>query len=122
MTLQECYNKLGGSLEQIESRLPSTGLIKKFIAKFPSDSSFSDLCHAMQDGERKDAFRAAHTLKGVCANLSFDRLFSSAEQLTELLRPETEAISQEAFAQLKTVKYDYELTVDAIRVFLASED
>ena len=29
MTTQECYNKLGGSLEQAEKRLPSINLIKK---------------------------------------------------------------------------------------------
>ena len=76
----------------------------------------------MQSGERKDAFRAAHTLKGVCANLSFDRLFSSADQLTELLRSETETIPPNAFSLLEIVKEDYTLTVDSIRAYLASED
>ena len=36
MTIQECYDRLGGNLEQAEKRLPSAGLIKKFIAKFKS--------------------------------------------------------------------------------------
>lgn len=121
MTIEECYNKLGGSFEQAEKRLPSVSLIKRFVAKFPDDSSFSELCNAMQNGERADAFRAAHTLKGVCANLSFDRLFSSAEQLTEALRQETEAIPQNAFSLLEDVKKDYELTVDTIRTYLESE-
>lgn len=122
MTIEECYNMLGGSLEQIKKRLPSVSLIKKFVAKFPDDRSFAELCLSMQNGERTEAFRAAHTLKGVCANLGFDRLLSSADQLTELLRPESETIPQNAFSLLEDVKKDYELTVDAIRTYLASED
>lgn len=122
MTIRECYNKLGGSLEQAEKRFPNAAFIKRFIAKFPDDGSFAELCGAMQNGKRADAFRAAHTLKGVCANLSFDRLFSSAESLTELLRHETEVIPREAFSLLENVKKDYDLTVDAIRTYLASED
>ena len=117
MTIQECYNKLGGSLEQAEKRLPSINLIKKFVAKFPDDR-----CFAMQNGDAKAAFRAAHTLKGVCANLNFDRLFSSAELLTELLRDKTDTIPEKAFAVLEDVKKDYELTVYAIRAYLASDD
>ena len=117
MTIQECYNKLGGSLEQAEKRLPSINLIKKFVAKFPYDSSFSGLCFAMQNGDAKAAFRAAHTLKGVCANLNFDRLFSSAELLTELFRDKTDTIPKKAFAVLEDIKTDYELTVDSICAF-----
>ena len=85
MTVQECYQNLGGDYSQVEKRLPSVSLIKRFITKFLDDGSFSELCQAMQAGQREQAFRAAHTLKGVCANLSFDRLGASASQLTELL-------------------------------------
>lgn len=122
MTVEECYNMLGGSFERIKNRLPSIGLIKKFVAKFLNDRSFDELCLAMQNGERMEAFRAAHTLKGVCANLCFDRLLSSVEQLTELLRTESETIHPNAFSLLEDVKKDHELTVNAINTYLASED
>ena len=118
MTIQECYQKLGGDYAQAEKRIPSAALIKKFIAKFLSDGSYAELCRAMQDGQREQAFRAAHTLKGVCGNLSLDRLYLSASQLTELLRPETDAISPEAAALFETVKLDYDLTAHTIRTYL----
>ena len=72
----------------------------------------------MQEGQREEAFRAAHTLKGVCANLGFDRLGTSAGQLTELLRPEGDSIPESAAPVLNEVKRDYELTVNAIRACL----
>ena len=122
MTIQECYQEMGGDFAQVEKRLPSIGLVKKFITKFLDDSSFSELCQAMQEGEREKAFRAAHTLKGVSANLSFSKLLSTASQLTELLRPETDTIPEGAEGLLEEVKRDYELTVGAIRAYLDSDE
>lgn len=60
MTIHECYQKLGGDFAKVEKRLPSVSLVTKFITKFLDDSSFSDLCRAMQEGQREEAFRAAH--------------------------------------------------------------
>ena len=105
----------------MEKRLPSVSLIKRFITKFLDDDSFSELCQAMQAGQREQAFRAAHTLKGVCANLSFDRLRASASQLTELLRSEGDGVPEGAALVFHAVKQDYALTVDAIRAYLDAE-
>ena len=121
MTIQECYQKLGGEFAQVEKRLPSVGLVRKFIVKFLDDDSYSNLCLAMQNGQREEAFRAAHTLKGVSANLGFSRLLASAGELTELLRAETETIPGRAAALLEEVKQDYELIVSVIRAYLESE-
>ena len=111
---------MGGNFAQVEQRLPSVSLVKRFITKFLDDSSFSELCQAMQEGQRDKAFQAAHTLKGVCANLGFDRLGASAGQLTELLRPESDSTPEGADLMLNEVKQDYELTVNAIRAYLDS--
>ena len=121
MTIQECYQRLGGDFEQVQKRLPSVSLVKRFITKFLDDGSFSELCRAMEMAQPAEAFRAAHTLKGVCANLAFSRLLTSADQLTELLRPMTDVIPEEAAPLLEEVRQDYELTVSAIRAYLDSE-
>ena len=121
MTIQECYQQLGGDFTNIETRLPSIGLVTKFITKFLNDSSFSELCQALERGQREEAFRAAHTLKGVCANLCFDRLGASAGRLTELLRSEGRGIPEGAAPLLEEVRRDYGLTVDAIRAYLDAE-
>ena len=81
MTIRECYEKTGSDYESILKRFGSEAMIQRFALKFLKDGSFSDLKNALEakDGER--AFRAAHTLKGVCINLGFDRLYNvSAER------------------------------------------
>lgn len=122
MTIQECYRELGGDFAQVEKRLPGVSLVKRFITKFLDDSSFSELCHAMEQGQRENAFRAAHTLKGVSANLGFDRLQTAAGELTELLRPETGNIPEGAAPLLEAVRREYELTAGAIRAYLDSAE
>ena len=121
MTIQECYQKLGGDYAQVEKRLPGIHLIRKFIAKFLDDGSYPELCRAMEQGQTEEVFRAAHTLKGVSANLGFDRLTTSSGELTELLRGRTDGIPTEAVPLLDMVRQDYELTADAIRAYLNSD-
>lgn len=118
MTIDQCYQALGGSFAEVSNRLPSVRLVEKFIGKFLDDGSFDALCAQMSAGSREDAFRAAHTLKGVCANLGFGRLLSSTSRLTELLRPEASAIPPEAGPLMEQVREDYRVTVETIRTYL----
>lgn len=118
MTIQECYKELGGDFAQMQERLHSDILIKRFITKFLNDDSFSKLSSAMEDGRLDDAFRAAHTLKGVSANLSFTRLLTSVEKLTVLLHSASDTIPEGAALLLEEVSRDYKLTVDAICSYL----
>lgn len=86
MTVQECYEALHGNYADAKSRLMSDKLITKFALKFPGDPSMDTLRAAVANGNREEAFRAAHTLKGVAANLAFTELSQSASVLTEQLR------------------------------------
>ena len=121
MDLRTCYEQLGGSYDDVLSRIPSERLVDKFLRKFFTDESFAGLCSAMAAGSRSEAFLKAHTLKGVCANLGFTRLFRSAAVLTELLRPEADAIPDEAIEALDPVREDYALTVGVIRAYIGEE-
>ena len=117
MTIEECYRELDGNFAEVSLRLPTRSMVERFAGRFPEDTTFDDLCAQMQAGDREKAFRAAHTLKGVCANLSFTRLCRSATRLTEILRPQLEAIPAEADEALEEVKQDYARTLNAIRQF-----
>ena len=120
MTISECYEKLGGDYADVCTRLPGDRLVVKFIGRFLEDDSFDTLCRAMEAGNRGEAFRAAHTLKGVSANLGMEQLRRSASSLTESLRPESPSIPAGAGALLEQVTADYQLTVDSNRAFLVS--
>lgn len=119
MNIEECYELLGGNYAEVSTRLPSLGLMEKFIGKFLEDDSFDLLCRQMELGDRQAAFCAAHTLKGICANLSFTQLCDSVSCLTEELRKETDAVSGEARRLFEQVCRDYGVTADAIRGYFA---
>lgn len=120
MTIQECYQIIGSDFVQIKKRFPTVRMIRRFLAKFLEDGTFSELCSTMEAGNRKDAFCYAHTLKGVCANLGLGSLQASVSKLTEVLRTETDWIPANAEQLLEEVKADYALTVRTIRQYLDS--
>ena len=74
MTLQECYAAMGGNYEEVLGRLRSDRLIQKFVLKFLDDGSYDLLCRSLEEKNYEEAFRAAHTIKGVCQNLSITKL------------------------------------------------
>ena len=86
MTLQECYAALEGDYQEVLGRLYSEALVQKFVGKFLSDKSFQLLQDTLKAEDYEEAFRAAHTLKGVTQNLSFTRLYQSSHEITEALR------------------------------------
>ncbi len=117
MTIAQCYQQLGGDYSQALSRLSSPALVERFVGMFLKDSSFDELCAAVRAGQTEAAFRAAHTLKGVSANLSFDRLHHSSSDLVELLRGRQGSLPPETAAIMERVTEDYRATVAAIRAF-----
>ena len=116
MTLKECYAALNGDYEEAMGRLRSERLVQKFVLKFLDDGSFDLLCRSMESGDQPEAFRAAHTIKGVCANLAFNTLLASSEELTEALREgKPPQPGEEELAA--RVKADYERTRQAIQAY-----
>ena len=65
MTIQECYAALGGDYQEVLGRLYSESLVQRFVGKFLSDPSFQLLEDSLKAENYDEAFRAAHTLKGV---------------------------------------------------------
>lgn len=112
MDIKECYKEMGGDYEDIFSRLKNISLITKIVKKFNDDQSFNELEHALNEKNVENAFRAAHTLKGICLNLSFKQLTDDTVEITEILRAGSFEGTDELF---KKIKEEYQKTVEAIK-------
>lgn len=112
MTIQECYARTGSNYDDCIKRLMRDTLVKKFALKFLDEGSFAQLREALAQEDRETAFRAAHTLKGVCQNLSFTRLADSSSACTEALRS---GDMETAVTLLPLVERDYTELISALR-------
>ena len=113
MTVKECYEQMGSDYEGVLGRLGSEAIVKRFALKFLQDPSFAQLKESLAKNDGEEAFRAAHTLKGICLNLGFDNLFAPSQELTEKLRGATTIEgTDELFA---AVEKEYDRTCEALR-------
>ncbi len=112
MNIKECYAAMGGDYEDVIGRLRSEKLVEKFAVKFLNDGSFDLLSDSLENKNYDEAFRAAHTLKGICQNLGFTDLYVPSNKMTETLRAGGREGLEEQFEE---VKANYDKTVAAIR-------
>ena len=61
--------------DALERFMGSEALFIRFLNKFLSDPNFEKLQAAIEGNRPEDALAAAHTLKGICGNLSMQVLF-----------------------------------------------
>lgn len=114
MTVKECYAALGGNYDDVVSRLMNERLVTKFVLKFVDDQSFSLLENSLNAHDCKEAFRAAHTIKGICQNLAFTKLGDSAVEMTEMLR-EREEYGDDLMPCFEKLRADYIQTIEIIK-------
>ena len=105
MTAKEAYESVYSNYDNVLKRLGSEAMIKRFAVKFLDDPTFNELEQALEAGNGEDAFRAAHTMKGICLNLGFDKLYEVSAALTEQLR-DREIAGSEAMYQKVAEQYD----------------
>lgn len=86
MTIKEFYEAAGADFDTVLKRFGNEALVQRFMFKFPADKSYDELQTALAAADAETAFRAAHTLKGVCLNLGFENLYQVSSELTEKLR------------------------------------
>lgn len=112
MNIRECYDKMGANFDEVLQRLGSESFIQRFAVRFLDDTSFQMIKDGIAANDAELAFRGAHTLKGVCSNLGFTKLYEESARLTEILRGRELVGYEEA---LEEVQKQYDITVEAIR-------
>jgi HPt (histidine-containing phosphotransfer) domain-containing protein len=86
----------------------------EFLLQFLDENGLPALQETVASGEVKKAFDAAHTLKGVCANLSIDVMSDIVEPMVEILRQGT---MDGVAARLQQLTDAYGIVSDTIRQY-----
>jgi chemotaxis protein histidine kinase CheA len=88
MTLIEFYDALGVDISAPLHRFADNGsMLTRFLKKVTADPTYVGLKQFIADQNWGEAFRAAHTLKGVSLNMDLAPLAAASSNLTEYLRP-----------------------------------
>lgn len=102
----------GVDLESAMERfMNNDALLERFLKKFPADPNYQKLVDSMEADNIEDAFAAAHTLKGLCGNLSLAAMQAVVSEQTELLRSGKGAEAKEMMPQ---VTQEYEKIIAVI--------
>lgn len=100
--LEKFYSAIGSNAKPVIERFGGNAEItKRFIKKFAAEESYENLKKALASNEAEEAFRAAHTLKGICLNLDFDCLFEKSSIITEYLRSKNIVDASKFFPELE---------------------
>ncbi|MBE5853047.1 MAG: Hpt domain-containing protein [Lachnospiraceae bacterium] len=111
MTVKDFYDRIGGNYVAIIARMRTDDRICKFLKMYLQDKSYETLLKAMSEEKVKEAFLAAHTLKGVVGNMSFQELSEASVDITEALRSEDMASAK---LLLPRVIKEYETVKNAL--------
>ncbi len=93
-----------------ERFMNNEALYKRFLLKFPANPVMADLEQHLKDGNVDEAFRDAHTMKGMVGNLSLNKLIGIAAKVTETLRAGKKP-GEEEMDELRTA---YNAAVEAV--------
>jgi ethanolamine utilization microcompartment shell protein EutS len=119
MTLQELYTLIDGNYDHAVQIMRMEKLINRYVLKFPGNDLNAALMAAGESMDPARLFESAHAMKGVCANMGFDKLAEAVGIITEEFRPgNTRSLSDdEVKARIADIGVMYRHTVDGIRQY-----
>lgn len=119
MSLEIAYAAMGGDLETVRGRLLTDERIEKFAKIFLQDTSMQTLESALEAGDFAEAYRGAHTLKGVSRDLGFTPLFNAAAELSTALKLDDTGVPADLARVpelMPAVRDAYTLVVDSVAI------
>lgn len=119
MTLQELYASIDGNYDHAVQIMRMEKLINRYLSKFPNSGVYESLAAAGESMDPTALFESAHAMKGVCANMGFDKMAAAAGEITEEFRPgNPRSLSDdEVKARIADIGVMYRHTVDGIRQY-----
>lgn len=95
-------------------------LYLKFLSKFKTDQSVANIQQYISEQNVEEAFKSAHTLKGVAANLGLDPIAQYASDIVELFRGKTQ-FSEVDTDRLDVLNGELKTTHEALMKLLAEQ-
>ena len=119
MTLQELYTSIDGNYDHAVQIMRMEKLIKRYLQKFPNSGVYEALAAAGESMDPTQLFESAHAMKGVCANMGFDKLSAEVGVITEEFRGGNprKLTDAEVKARIAEIGVLYQRTVDGIRQY-----
>lgn len=118
MTMEACYERLGGDFHQVCLRLPGRQFVERFFLRYLEDDSAELLHAAVAAGDAEEALRLAMGLKGLSGNLGFGKLERASSQLVVLLHGGHGAVTPEARFQEEVVRRCHREAVEILQQYL----
>lgn len=112
MDLKTFFEVTGGDYDEVMSRIGTEQRIIKYLRKFQNVTDYDDLLKALEEKDYETAFRAVHSIKGMCLNLGVGKLGQSSHVLCEELR--NGEPKNDITMMLEQVGKDFTETIDAI--------
>ncbi len=96
---------------------------QEFLEKFLYDQNYCKCCQYLKEKNYTEAYKCAHTLKGVTANLGLVPIYDAASELVELLRGKGEDEIDKAQIDLgwNNVEQSYNLFYNIISINTADK-
>ena len=98
--------------ETLRRFMNNEALMVKFLKKFVDDENMKHLRTLIADKKYQEVLPVAHTLKGVCGNLGFVKLYELFSRMCQDCRSEQYENLNDMFAQTEE---DYAKVVEAIK-------
>lgn len=86
MTIQEFYKSINENYDEVIARLQIESFVKKYVLKFKDDDNYNFLHEAIKNADNEQAYKAAHTLKGLALNLGFEQLANYAQSICAYIK------------------------------------
>lgn len=91
--------------EAVKRLLGNMPMYERFLRRFPDDPNYGRLVEAVAGQDKKKTYSAAHTLKGICGNLSISHLQQLMTKQVALLY---ENRWEDAVAMMPEITAEYE--------------
>ncbi len=90
MTIEKLASYGANTEDGLNRCMNNEAFYLRMVQMIPGDRNFQKLSDAIDAGDLKAAFEAAHALKGSTGNLGLTPLFDPLCEITELLRARTQ--------------------------------